>query len=169
MNSERFHGVKGFTLIELLVVIAIIMLLGGLLFPAFSAARETARKTKAKADVKQLDAVFKAVLLDYRTWDSVPITKAAGGTPVNGAMVTFLKGSGGNVAYMEFDENSLDAGNNFIDPWSSKTKPQIYQVALGDKTVAPGGIELSRQVAAWSYGKKGEAVAKISDWIKSWE
>ena len=58
----------GFTLIELLVVIGIILILGGLMFPAFSAAREFARKAKAKTDVKQTEIAFKAILSDYRSW-----------------------------------------------------------------------------------------------------
>ena len=170
MRVTHFINGKGFTLIELLVVIAIIMILGGLLFPAFTTAREMARKTKAKADVRQLDMAFKGVLLDYRTWADANVSstvKIPGGGTVSKSVVDYLTGTDVNntkkVVYMEFDQNSLDASGNFIDPWK-----QPFNVALGDNSVAPGGKTLYRQVAAWSLGKKG-ASALYSDFVKSWE
>ena len=45
---------RAFTLIELLVVIAIIAILVGLLFPAFKAVQNQARKTQAKNDLTQI-------------------------------------------------------------------------------------------------------------------
>lgn len=49
---------KGFTLIELLVVIAIMGMLSALLLPNFMGARERARDSQRKSDLKQIQKAF---------------------------------------------------------------------------------------------------------------
>lgn len=56
---------KGFTLIELLVVIAIITILAGLIFPAFTRAREFAKKTVCLSNLKQIGQAMMMYVQDY--------------------------------------------------------------------------------------------------------
>jgi prepilin-type N-terminal cleavage/methylation domain-containing protein/prepilin-type processing-associated H-X9-DG protein len=54
-----------FTLIELLVVIAIIAILAAILFPVFARAREAARATSCKSNLKQLGTALVMYRSDY--------------------------------------------------------------------------------------------------------
>lgn len=55
----------GFTLIELLVVIAIIAILAAILFPVFARAREAARRTSCKSNLRQIGLSVGMYAQDY--------------------------------------------------------------------------------------------------------
>ena len=67
MNESNYsqRRTRGFTLIELLVVIAIIAILAAILFPVFARAREAARGTACRSNLKQMGSAFAMYAQDY--------------------------------------------------------------------------------------------------------
>src|SRR5437868_3842900 len=67
----------GFTLVELLVVIGIIVLMVGLLLPAINGAREVAKRTRATAEIRQVETAIGL----YKAKFNVTYLPAFGGGP----------------------------------------------------------------------------------------
>lgn len=65
MHSSVHLKQRGFTLIELLVTIAIIGILAAFMFPAFSRARENARRTTCQSNLKQIGIGLMQYSQDY--------------------------------------------------------------------------------------------------------
>lgn len=114
MRGVNPSRAKAFTLIELLVVIAIIAILVALLLPAVQQAREAARRSSCKNNLKQIGLA----LHNYHdVHDSFPI----------GA--NFARGTAGNGTV-------IDPG--FGVSWWYGTLPYLEQAALADRLTDSG-------------------------------
>jgi prepilin-type N-terminal cleavage/methylation domain-containing protein len=91
MHPSSKHT-RAFTLIELLVVIAIIIILAGLLFPAYQAVQNQAKRTQAKNDLTQIVTAVNAYYTEYGKYPLVTAdtTYGTAGTP-NNALFNVLR------------------------------------------------------------------------------
>ena len=75
--SSQSHP-AGFTLIELIVVIAIILILMGLLFPAFSGVKNADNKASAGNDIMNITSAVKAYYTEYGKYPLLDDQASAG-------------------------------------------------------------------------------------------
>lgn len=116
---KRAQLKKGFTLIELLVVIAIIAILIALLLPAVQQAREAARRTQCKNNLKQLG-------LAHHNYHDV--------------YGRFIFRKGGNIQYAGAGDDRGNANrlSGFMGLMPYLEQAPLYNlVAAGDPTNAP--------------------------------
>ena len=133
---------RGFTLIELLVVIAIIAVLIALLLPAVQQAREAARRTQCKNNIKQIGLAAFNYESTYSTFPMPAITSlfnVPGGVASNGGWLT---AESFFTAILPF----LDQGNIFNQydtnqPWFSQNPGTgsglIERVGAGRQSFPP--------------------------------
>lgn len=107
---------RGFTLIELLVVIAIIAVLIALLLPAVQQAREAARRSQCKNNMKQIAIAF------YNYHDSLTVF------PVNYAMRNFA-GDSTNPQNTNDGPGIANSGRS----WMQHILPYVDQAPLYEK------------------------------------
>ena len=180
-NSRR---PAAFTLIELLVVIAIIAILIGLLFPAFQAVQNQARRTQAKNDLTQIVTAVNAYYTEYGKYPLVAADNTIYGpaaTPNNGLFYTLravaLGANAGDVANPRKivfinPPDVKDPANprsgigtaaanvgQYFDPWGTPYNVEIdggYDNTVANPYTANAGASpLQIGVIAWSLGKDG--------------
>ena len=131
MNRQVLER-RGFTLIELLVVIAIIAILVALLLPAVQQAREAARKSQCKNNLKQLGVA----LHNYHdTHSTLPAGYYSFGT-TNGA----------GPGWANIDPTTWDAAPGW--GWGTMVLPFIDQAALYNELAIDQPIWASANVAS---------------------
>lgn len=181
---QRQHR-DAFTLIELLVVIAIIAVLIGLLFPAFRAVQDQAKRTQAKNDLTQIVNAVNAYYTDYGKYplatDDSTISNNADlfytlrGVPlganlnnaVNPRQIVFINPS--SVKDMANPRSGIGSDGQYYDPWgptAGRAESGIYHLRIdgnydnqiGNPYTADTGAgpgTLTLGVIAWSFGKDG--------------
>ncbi|MEY2479894.1 MAG: hypothetical protein QOI04_821 [Verrucomicrobiota bacterium] len=194
---DRQSALRGFTLIELLVVITIIVILMGLLFPAFRGVQDQAKRTQAKNDLTQIVTAVNAFYTEYGkypTASTTDVTFGSGGS-TNDALFNALRGldttlNPRQIVFMSppdaKDQTNPRGGiktstGQWYDPWGT-----TYSIVLdanydnqitnpyGDNNGA-GADPIRQGVIAWSVGKdaklgnNGDSKFTNSDDVISWQ
>ena len=187
MNRAVRHA-RAFTLIELLVVISIIIILMGLLFPAFRGVQDQAKRTQAKNDLSQLVTAVNAYYTEYGKYPLPANSQGFGedftysydgtGSPSNQDVMKILQGDSSAVAdnpkriaffsgpqakaagaYGIQPASSSTAGA-FYDPWGRAYSICIDSDYNNQLRERGTGNLLTIGVVAWSLGRD-------NDWDKS--
>lgn len=198
-KARAFSRNCAFTLIELLVVITIIVVLLGLLFPAFQGVQNQAKKTQAKNDLTQ---IITAVNAFYTEYGKYPLPTSAsgdaytyGGTNGNSSkgLCDALRGLDATLNPRQIvfisppdakDQTNPKGGigradNQFYDPWGFAYSIRIdadYDNQVPNPYNADTGAgpaQIRQGVIAWSVGKDGNLGKggnfSSSDDVISWQ
>jgi prepilin-type N-terminal cleavage/methylation domain-containing protein len=115
---------RGFTLIELLVVIAVIAVLTALLLPAVQQAREAARRSQCKNNLKQLGL---AIFNYEAALGRLPPTAIVVGRPNNAIETSYLGPFGRILPYLE-QANIYNQINTTADYGDLSNQPAVAHV-----------------------------------------
>jgi prepilin-type N-terminal cleavage/methylation domain-containing protein len=153
---RRHSEEHAFTLIELLVVIAIIIILAGLLFPAFQGVQQQARRTQAKNDLTQIVTAVNAYYTEYGKYPvdvptgnirdayfgpgSAPSTAVSYGN--NGPLVDVLRNNTSSTT----NSTNTCPGTNLVKCLNPRAISFIDAPAAKDQTNPKAGIQTSTGV-----------------------
>jgi len=188
MHPPQKHE-RAFTLIELLVVIAIIVILVGLLFPAFKGVQNQARQTQAKNDLTQIVTAVNAFYTEYGKYPLVTADTIYGpAANPNNTLFNELRATAAatqNPRKIVFisppDVKNDTAGSRrsgvspttaqYYDPWGQPYNVEIdgnYDNAVANPyTANAGATPLQIGVIAWSLGLDGQGATAAASGDKN--
>ena len=129
---------NGFTLIELLVVMVIIALLVGLLLPALGRAREEARKTQCRSNLRQVGLAMNIYANDNKGWT----------TPAYGMWV-------GPHNHMTVNSNLNTEGGDVVCPQMYLVRKTRYLDGSGNDW---GSLDYTTPTPSWPSGPGGGGI-----------
>jgi general secretion pathway protein G len=140
----------GFTLIELLIVITIIAILASLVLAVAGSIQNKGARSRTEAEIAAMGAALENYKADNGDYPNNSVANNSA------ALVTTLMPSSGKV-YFEFKTKSLDANNNFLDPFGSSYN---YRYPGLPNQSGTNNYDL------WSTA--GGASTNTNTWIKNW-
>jgi prepilin-type N-terminal cleavage/methylation domain-containing protein len=147
MPKPRFRPQRGFTLIELLVVIAIIAVLIALLLPAVQQARESARRTQCKNNLKQ---IVLAVHNYHDTFSILPNTEVGGTGAYDraSAFLAILPYLDQSTLYTRYDANAGNAVAFNMEVVSQRIPAYLCPSATFRRQVPISGCDANNRAPA---------------------
>lgn len=146
VSPHRRQAESGFTLLELLIVVALIIVLAGLMIPAFFKVKNAANERKAQIEVRVIGSAIQAYKLQKREFPA-PSGDLGGGKDLtygegdrdNGEVMALLRDAIPPV----LDKNKLQwEGDNVIDPYGDQ-----YKITLDlDYNGSAGGAKADYKV-----------------------
>jgi type II secretory pathway pseudopilin PulG len=135
-RKSPVSGTRGFTLLELLLVVSLMMVLLGLLIPAFFKVRNEARKKQAQTEARIIGHAISAYKLQERRLPAPESHLSGGQDRAYGDTSDTGATAGGNAQVLNLllevkppvlDVNRvrLDAGGNAVNPWGRQ-----YRISL---------------------------------------
>ena len=164
LNCSPRHR-RGFTLIELLVVIAIIAILIALLLPAVQQAREAARRTQCRNNLKQMGlalynyessmSTFPPSRFDPKTCIGVPYAPGTGDCTANSNTTSYISWTVMVLPYM--DQAPLYNQYNANRPWWDNVNNAVVNTQL-NVYQCPSTPGSNRTDPAWGPALNGSSV-----------
>ena len=138
-SNQRASARRGFTLVELLVVVAIIGILVSLLFPALQAVRQSARKTKCSANLRQ-------VILATLTFETGKLQFPAGDDGRGGGYVVPLLSHLKQEYLFEETQRALDLDETWRDRMIELSELEV------EPLICPAASQIARESSLEDFG-----------------